>query len=245
MTSQFFPRPHSSHTRWVARFASVAAIGAWFAPLAMVAIGDRARARGIERHADCRLVDADSRPELRLIREDPSIESASVDRVYAGERVQLAANWRSIGGPFGYNWVEVVEPAEGYIANSHIDATSSTLRHCDYSYSQSRVPRPTAAGFFSGEGSAEPRFTEFYNYCQEVVQPEGLTIRARPSETSARVDGVEDGRLVMLAQDTPPVIDEDGRYWLAIDEPEFGYISGGFSENFENIEPCRDYDFRR
>lgn len=195
----------------------------------------------------CRLVDADARPDLLIVREEARVDADAVGTLLPSERVTLADNWRSIYGPYGYYWIEITMPVSGFIANRPADDdTYSTLRNCPTpTYTPStidptRVPYPAQSNM-TPMSASDPLRT----YCQEVVEPEGLSIRSRPSDQSERVGGVAEGRSVLVASDTDPVLDATGRYWLAIDLPMPGFISGGYSANFENIEPCRDAEFRR
>ncbi len=190
----------------------------------------------------CRLVDANARPDLLVVREEASVDADAVDILVPSERVTLADNWRSIFGPYGYYWIEITEPASGFIANRPADDdTYSTLRNCPNPIYTPNAINPTRVPY-PGQSNMTPMSVSnpLYTYCQEVVEPEGLSIRSRPSEESERVGGVAEGRNVLVASDTDPVLDATGRYWIAIDQPTPGYISGGYSSNFENIEPCRN-----
>jgi hypothetical protein len=217
-------------------FALAALLAPWITP--EPARADRANP------ATCRLVDADARPDLLIVREAASMDADAVETLFPGERVALASNWRSMLDSYGYYWIEIVEPVEGFLANRPAnDDRYSTLRNCplaDYSpaIDPTRVPYPGQSNTAAPLNT--PTSNPLYSYCQEVVEPKGLAIRARPSEAAERVGGLEDGQNVLVSSDTLPVLDMTGRYWLAIDYPVEGYISGGYSANFENIEPCRD-----
>lgn len=225
----------------VSRIAGILALGTLLVPWL---IANPVQANRINDNT-CRLVDANARPDLLIVREGASVDADAVDILVPSERVTLADNWRSIFGPYGYYWIEITEPASGFIANRPADDdTYSTLRNCPNpthtpsASDPSRVPYPGQTSYTTTPNNP------LYTYCQEVVETGGLTIRSRPSEESERVGGVAEGRNVLVASDTDPVLDATGRYWIAIDQPTPGYISGGYSENFENIEPCRD-GFRR
>lgn len=225
--------------------AGILAIATLLAPWIMAT---PVRADRVDDYNTCRLVDADARPDLRIVREAASADADAVETLFPNERVTLASNWRSILDAYGYYWIEITEPVNGFLANRPAnDDTYSTLRNCPYSTytpnanDPSRVPYPSQ-GYYT---PMTPTNNPLYTYCQEIVEPEGLAIRSRPSEEAEHVGGVADGRNVLVASDTPPVLDLTGRYWIAIDLPIPGYISGGYSPSFENIEPCREDTFSR
>lgn len=230
-------RPTSPQTSSIAGvLALVTLLVPWVMP-------EPARADRTNDDATCRLVDADARPELLIVREEANFEADAIDTVFPSERVTLASDWRSILDPYGYYWIEIVEPVNGFLANRPAnDDSYSTLRNCPLSayapvIDPNRIPYPGQT--YTAAPLGTPNSNPMYSYCQEVVEPEGLVIRARPSDEAERVGGLAEGRTLLVASDMLPVLDTTGRYWLAIDYPVAGYISGGYSANFENIEPCR------
>jgi len=202
-----------------------------------------------ESYTTCRLVDANARPDLLIVREAASADADAIETLLPNTRVTLNPYWRSIPDSYGYYWVEIVEPVEGFIANRPVnDETYSTLRNCPYIYTPSTNPQrvPFPGSRYDAYIQIQPLTNNpLYTYCQEVVESEGLTIRSHPSEASEAIGEVTEGRNVLVASDTEPVLDLTGRYWIAIDLPTPGYIAGGYSRHLENIEPCRQDTFPR
>lgn len=202
-----------------------------------------------EDYATCRLVDANARPDLLIVREAASADADAIETLSPKDRVTLNPYWQPIFDPYGYYWVEIVEPVEGFLANRPVDDdTYSTLRNCPYTYTPSTDPQrvPYPSGYYDIYIQIPPSANNpLYTYCQEVVEPEGLTIRSRPSEESEAIGEVTEGRNVLVASDTDPVLDAQGQHWIAIDLPTPGYIFGGYSGHLETIEPCREDRFPR
>jgi len=197
---------------------------------------------------NCRRVAENADDALLMVRTEPSLGATGIDRLQPDDRVELVDNWESILDPYGYYWVEIDSPVRGYLANRHEDAEGySTLLYCpgagvsSSGYAHS-TPAPAPAATVEptplpSYSVPAPRVT-LDSYCQEVTTEEGLTIRARPSAIADRVGGITQGGRLIVAPDTQPLADADGRYWLAIVEPEEGYVAGGFSIYLENITPC-------
>ncbi|MGD1903252.1 MAG: SH3 domain-containing protein [Geitlerinemataceae cyanobacterium] len=205
------------------RLASLVALGAgvasWFVAVPLGAID-----RDPEDYLNCRLIDGSYGESFMLVREEPDLASEGVQDLANHQRVTLASDWESTRERdfYGYEWVEIVEPVDGFIAYDYRDEYRDTLRKCEF------------AGRAYGQDPLSS-IGEDDSLC--VAVPEGLRIRQGARTSAAIVGGLDFGDRVSVVR-TPRAASPDGRYWLVIDEPEFGYVSGGDSPDLPNFAPC-------
>jgi hypothetical protein len=165
----------------------------------------------------CRKVNGEVAPQGIAVYSDASRFSTPRGNLPPNGLVLLRANSSAIPDKNGESrsWVEITSPVEGFISTENLILCSGSPPATGQT---PPVARP--------QGSRVPRGP----LCRQVeprVAPQGLAIRARPSEFSEYVGGVEPGGRMTLVENYRLIPDPNGnsRNWVEILAPYRGFVS--------------------